>query len=176
MSTTVSPLAPKTTPHAPAIKGVRLATAEAGIRYKNRTDVLLALMDEGTTIAALPHNADAGRPGDEGWYIRLDDGREVELTVTVLLGRNPQRAESDPEVQLVPAMGDGRMISRTHVLIGTDPRGVFVIDRGSTNGTALMTPNGEYDPAPSGVQVRVRDGQQVNYGNRWFTVLRRPVL
>ncbi|MDU7360599.1 MAG: RDD family protein [Propionibacteriaceae bacterium] len=132
--------------------------------------------DEGTTIAALPHNADAGRPGDEGWYIRLDDGREVELTVTVLLGRNPQRAESDPEVQLVPAMGDGRMISRTHVLIGTDPRGVFVIDRGSTNGTALMTPNGEYDPAPSGVQVRVRDGQQVNYGNRWFTVLRRPVL
>jgi glutamate N-acetyltransferase / amino-acid N-acetyltransferase len=53
MSTSVSPLAPKEAPHAPAIDGVRLATAEAGIRYNNRTDVLLALMDEGTTIAGV---------------------------------------------------------------------------------------------------------------------------
>jgi glutamate N-acetyltransferase/amino-acid N-acetyltransferase len=53
MSSSVSPLAPKTTPHAPAIAGVRLATAEAGIRYKNRTDVLLALLDPGTTIAGV---------------------------------------------------------------------------------------------------------------------------
>jgi glutamate N-acetyltransferase/amino-acid N-acetyltransferase len=53
MSSPVSPLAPKTTPHAPAIAGVRLATAEAGIRYKDRTDVLLALLDEGTTIAGV---------------------------------------------------------------------------------------------------------------------------
>ena len=53
MSTSVSPLAPQTTPHAPAIDGVRLATAEAGIRYKNRTDVLLAVMDEGTTVAGV---------------------------------------------------------------------------------------------------------------------------
>jgi glutamate N-acetyltransferase / amino-acid N-acetyltransferase len=53
MSTSVSPLAPKTTPHAPAIAGVRLATAEAGIRYKNRTDVLLALLDPGTAIAGV---------------------------------------------------------------------------------------------------------------------------
>ncbi len=53
MSTSVSPLAPNETPHAPAIDGVRLATAEAGIRYKNRTDVLLALLDEGTTIAGV---------------------------------------------------------------------------------------------------------------------------
>jgi glutamate N-acetyltransferase / amino-acid N-acetyltransferase len=53
MSTPVSPLAPQETPHAPAIAGVRLATAEAGIRYKNRTDVLLAVFDEGTTVAGV---------------------------------------------------------------------------------------------------------------------------
>lgn len=129
--------------------------------------------DDGTTIASLPSN-DGARPGDEGWYIRLDDGREVELTVTVLLGRNPQRGEEDPEAHLVPASGDGRMISRTHVLIGTDPRGVFVVDRASTNGTALVGEAGALEPAPAGVQVRVREGQQVSYGNRWFTVLRRP--
>lgn len=133
--------------------------------------------DEGTRIASLPTNTDGRRGGDEGWYLRLDDGREVELSVTVLLGRNPQKAADDPaEVHLVPASGDGRMISRTHVLIGTDPRGVFVVDRASTNGTAVVASGGDLEPCPPGTQVRVREGQQVSYGNRWFTVLRRPVL
>ena len=37
----------------PEIAGVRLATAAAGIRYKNRTDVLLAVLDKGTTVAGV---------------------------------------------------------------------------------------------------------------------------
>jgi glutamate N-acetyltransferase/amino-acid N-acetyltransferase len=37
----------------PAIAGVRLATAAAGIRYKGRTDVLLAVMDKGTTVGGV---------------------------------------------------------------------------------------------------------------------------
>lgn len=53
MSHAVSPLAPKTQPLLPAIAGVRFATAEAGIKYKNRTDVLLAVFDEGTTVAGV---------------------------------------------------------------------------------------------------------------------------
>jgi glutamate N-acetyltransferase / amino-acid N-acetyltransferase len=53
MSSSVSPLAPKNVPNMPVIAGVRLATAEAGIRYKNRTDVLLAVMDKGTAVAGV---------------------------------------------------------------------------------------------------------------------------
>src|SRR5690242_6219597 len=53
MSTAVSPLAPTDVPEMPAIAGVRLATAAAGIRYKGRTDVLLAVMDKGTTAAGV---------------------------------------------------------------------------------------------------------------------------
>ncbi|MBI5320675.1 bifunctional glutamate N-acetyltransferase/amino-acid acetyltransferase ArgJ [Bradyrhizobium sp.] len=53
MSTAVSPLAPTDVPAMPEIAGVRLATAAAGIRYKGRTDVLLAVMDEGTTVAGV---------------------------------------------------------------------------------------------------------------------------
>ncbi len=53
MSTAVSPLAPANVPDMPRIDGVRLATAAAGIRYKNRTDVLLALFDKGTTVAGV---------------------------------------------------------------------------------------------------------------------------
>ncbi|MBI3701198.1 MAG: bifunctional glutamate N-acetyltransferase/amino-acid acetyltransferase ArgJ [Afipia sp.] len=53
MSTAISPLAPTNVPDMPRIAGVRLATAAAGIRYKNRTDVLLALLDKGTTVAGV---------------------------------------------------------------------------------------------------------------------------
>ncbi|QIG95830.1 MULTISPECIES: bifunctional glutamate N-acetyltransferase/amino-acid acetyltransferase ArgJ [unclassified Bradyrhizobium] len=53
MSTAVSPLAPPDVPEMPVIAGVRLATAAAGIRYKGRTDVLLALLDKGTTVAGV---------------------------------------------------------------------------------------------------------------------------
>ena len=49
----VSPLAPKSYPELPAIDGVRFATAEAGIKYKNRTDVLLMAFDEGTVAAGV---------------------------------------------------------------------------------------------------------------------------
>jgi glutamate N-acetyltransferase/amino-acid N-acetyltransferase len=49
----VSPLAPKTLPVMPPIEGVAFATAEAGIRYKGRTDVLLARFAPGTTMAGV---------------------------------------------------------------------------------------------------------------------------
>ncbi len=51
--TAISPLAPKTVPDMPAIAGVRLATAAAGIRYRDRTDVMLAVFDEGTSVAGV---------------------------------------------------------------------------------------------------------------------------
>ena len=49
----VSPLAPTNVPEMPAIAGVKLATAAAGIRYKGRTDVLMAVMDPGTAVAGV---------------------------------------------------------------------------------------------------------------------------
>ena len=53
MSTAVSPLAPTSVPDMPEIAGVRLATAAAGIRYKGRTDVMLALLAPGTVAAGV---------------------------------------------------------------------------------------------------------------------------
>jgi glutamate N-acetyltransferase/amino-acid N-acetyltransferase len=53
MATAVSPLAPAKFPDLPEIAGVRMATAAAGIKYKGRTDVLLAVFDKGTTVAGV---------------------------------------------------------------------------------------------------------------------------
>ena len=49
----VSPLAPRRQPKVPAVPGVRFATAEAGIRYKGRTDVVFILLDEGSQAAGV---------------------------------------------------------------------------------------------------------------------------
>lgn len=53
MSVAVSPLAPKSYPDMPALRGVRMATAEAGIKYKNRTDVLLMVFDKPASVAGV---------------------------------------------------------------------------------------------------------------------------
>jgi glutamate N-acetyltransferase/amino-acid N-acetyltransferase len=53
MSTSVSPLAPKHYPAMPEIRGVRIATAEAGIKYKGRTDVLMIVFDEPAAVAGV---------------------------------------------------------------------------------------------------------------------------
>ncbi len=53
MPPSISPLAPASFPEMPAVAGVRLATAAAGIRYAGRTDVLLALFDPGTAVAGV---------------------------------------------------------------------------------------------------------------------------
>ena len=53
MSVSVSPLAPKSYADMPAIRGVRMATASAGIKYKNRTDVLMMVFDRPASVAGV---------------------------------------------------------------------------------------------------------------------------
>lgn len=53
MSETISPLAPKKYPNMPVVEGVAIATAEAGIKYKGRTDLLTMVFDAGTTVAGV---------------------------------------------------------------------------------------------------------------------------
>ena len=53
MPAKISPLAPATVPDMPAIDGVKLATAAAGVRYQGRTDVLLMVLDAGTAVAGV---------------------------------------------------------------------------------------------------------------------------
>ncbi|MGG6894215.1 MULTISPECIES: bifunctional glutamate N-acetyltransferase/amino-acid acetyltransferase ArgJ [Rhizobium] len=53
MSGSVSPLAPKSFVSMPALRGVRMTTASAGIKYKNRTDVLLMVFDKPAAVAGV---------------------------------------------------------------------------------------------------------------------------
>ena len=48
-----SPLAPNSFPKLPIIDGVKFATAAAGIKYRDRTDVMLASIAVGSTVAGV---------------------------------------------------------------------------------------------------------------------------
>ncbi|HJQ59993.1 MAG TPA: bifunctional glutamate N-acetyltransferase/amino-acid acetyltransferase ArgJ [Vineibacter sp.] len=61
----VSPLAPKSTPTLPRIAGVKLGAVEAGLRYKGRPDVMLAILPAGAVIAGvLTRSKTASAPVD----------------------------------------------------------------------------------------------------------------
>jgi glutamate N-acetyltransferase/amino-acid N-acetyltransferase len=81
MSTKVSPLAPTNVPDMPDIPGVRLATAAAGIRYAGRTDVLLALFDQGTTAAGVFTTSKCPSAPVEWCRARIKRGRARALVV-----------------------------------------------------------------------------------------------
>lgn len=53
MSNTVSPLAPKAYARLAALDGVRIETAEAGIKYKGRTDLMVMVFDKPAQVAGV---------------------------------------------------------------------------------------------------------------------------
>jgi glutamate N-acetyltransferase / amino-acid N-acetyltransferase len=60
-----SPLAPKTSTNLPPLAGVRLATGKAGIKYRDRTDVLMMVLAPGTQVAGvLTQSKTASAPVD----------------------------------------------------------------------------------------------------------------
>src|SRR5580700_7600172 len=77
MSSSISPLAPTDVPEMPASAGVKLATAAAGIRYQGRTDVLLAVLDKGTTVAGVFTQSKCPSAPVEWCRARLANGKSA---------------------------------------------------------------------------------------------------
>ena len=90
--TKVSPLAPAAFPDLPAIAGVKFATASAGVKYKGRTDVMLAMLMPGTAVAGaftrsqtraapvLDCQAKIGGASDQGAAILVNSGNANAFT------------------------------------------------------------------------------------------------
>lgn len=100
--------------------------------------------------------------------IRLDDGRDIELDRTVLIGRNPGGHPGEESVQLIPVADPGRSISKTHLHLLAGNGGVWVTDRNSTNGSAVTTPDGIRTALAAGEPTHVRPGSTVHFGDRSF--------
>jgi glutamate N-acetyltransferase / amino-acid N-acetyltransferase len=81
----------------PAVEGVRLATAAAGIRYAGRTDVMLALFEPGTTVAGVFTRSKCPSAPVEWCRDRLKPGRARALVVNsgnanAFTGKNGRKA------------------------------------------------------------------------------------
>lgn len=77
----VSPLAPKSLPETPPLEGVRFAAGAVGVRYEGRTDVMLALLDEGTTVAGVFTKSKCPSAPVDWCRARLKSGKARALVV-----------------------------------------------------------------------------------------------
>lgn len=142
------------------------------VRVKGRSSEEIPSNDyEGTRLVK---PGAANRPANEGWHVRLDNGTDQPVNGVLLIGRRPQPKESDPDVEVLAVGDPDSSVSKTHLMVVVDDRGCFVADRGSTNGTALLTQSGELVPCEPHDEVRVQEGQVVSFGERSLQVLRYP--
>ena len=124
-----------------------------------------------------PDSADSTGEADEPvvlaeWMLRLDDGRNVAVEGLVLLGRNPQPRVGEEDAKLIKVSDDTRTVSKSHLAVGVDVTGLYVMDRGSTNGTMVTAPDGGQRPCPPGDLVDVPGGSVISFGDHWLEVHR----
>ncbi|UWQ41409.1 bifunctional glutamate N-acetyltransferase/amino-acid acetyltransferase ArgJ [Leisingera aquaemixtae] len=139
----VSPLAPASFPDLPVIKGVRFASASAGVKYQGRTDVMLAVMDPGTSVAGvftrsktrsapvLDCQAKLGGAADAGAAILVNSGNSNAFT-----GRHGQTsvAEITSAVAAAGGLPAERVFTASTGVIGEPlPHGRIVAKIGELN-------------------------------------------
>ena len=176
----VSPLAPAGFPDLPVIGGVRFASAAAGVKYQGRTDVMLAQLDPGTSVAGvftrsatrsapvLDCQAKLGGSADAGAAILVNSGNSNAFT-----GHYGQKSVADITAAVADATGvpEGRVFTASTGVIGEPlPHDRIVAKIGELQGAldaarmedaarAIMTTDTFAKGAAAQVQI---DGKTVN--------------
>lgn len=97
--------------------------------------------------------------------LNFSDGKRITLTETVLIGRNPRPGGNEVIGELIRVSDPGRSVSKTHVLIGVDDEGVWIVDRASTNGTIVTLADGQQIICSAHQVVRLPEGAVVAFGD-----------
>jgi pSer/pThr/pTyr-binding forkhead associated (FHA) protein len=108
----------------------------------------------------------------DAWSAVLDDGRQISVAGVVLLGRNPQPRPGEEDAQLIKVDDPGRTVSKSHLELGVNAGGMYVLDRGSTNGSTVTNANGLSKRCSPGDVVMVSEGNIVSFGDHWLEVRR----
>lgn len=158
-----APAAPAPAEPAPAVAAPAAPAAAASVAAP-----VAAPVGEGSgpASAARPDAVDGIRA-----VLVLDSGARVEVRGTTLFGRSPAAAAGEGEAQLVPVPDETRSVSKTHVAVMPARRGVFVVDRASTNGSAVIR-DGAETPLVAGHPAELRTGDTVRFGDRTMRVER----
>jgi uncharacterized RDD family membrane protein YckC len=124
------------------------------------------------TSAPAPTPPERSRGPVEDWVAVLDDGRRLTVDRLVLLGRNPRPEPGEEDAQLVKIADETRTVSKLHLAIGLDANGLYVVDRGSTNGSTVTSPGGASKRCRPGDVVYVSPGSIVSMGDHWLEIRR----
>lgn len=154
--TSVPGMTPEPTPR--ASEEALLAAPDRPVVVERAPERIGALPEEDRTELA-PDLALAAGPG--AWL----DGIRLGLTPAIVLGRAPQPPGSHPDA--VPHAVDDQQVSKTHLLLGEDEQGVYVIDLHSTNGVGVASAAGApVGRIEAGRRIHVPAGGVVRFGQR----------
>ena len=100
----------------------------------------------------------------------FDTGQREQLAtpVAVNLGRNP--IVTEPTDKLITVNDPESTVSKTHLRLEHSRGSTWVTDGGSTNGTDLLSDEGEVTRLKAGDRVLLDEGTRVRVGNRAFTI------
>jgi uncharacterized RDD family membrane protein YckC len=104
----------------------------------------------------------------------FDTGESYVIAGHGVLGRDPVSPYGAPEDQLVQLGGDTRSISKTHLEFEVQTGSIWVTDRRSTNGSAIVRADGVESPITPGQRMTIRSGDRVRIGTRVFTLTVAP--
>ncbi|WP_258726047.1 RDD family protein [Cellulomonas sp. NS3] len=127
-----------------------------------------AVAPEGRTPA---DRTPAVAPTARGVRLVFDTGEAVTVVGRGVVGRNPSTADSGVVAHVVPIDDPARSVSKTHLEFGADDGAFWVLDRRSTNGSALVHADGTRERLTAGVRTAVPVGAVVEFGDRRFRVL-----
>ncbi|GAA1409351.1 hypothetical protein AUR04nite_22320 [Glutamicibacter uratoxydans] len=103
-------------------------------------------------------------------HLLFDDGADILVEESALIGRNPQPAEGMDVAELLVVDDPQRTVSKTHLLVAAGPQGVWVTDQGSANGTYISNADGAERKLEAGTPAAAVFGSIVHFGERYFKV------
>lgn len=165
-ATSPVPATPGTAPDEPLITGL-----PAGLSTVPPTprSVVAPRVDLGELELTVLRERPSGVAAHLPLRLAFDTGQVVDVIGDGLIGRHPE--DQPGIVHLVAVDDSARSVSKVHVAFGLDEDGwLWVVDRGSTNGTVLRAPSGAEAALPAGVRAVVGPGWTVRFGQRSVVV------
>lgn len=147
-----TPSAPEPAEAAPAVREREPAVREPVVREPVTRDAPPA---DDATVAAPPRRRAVAA-------FTWDTGERVAVYGTTLFGRNPSAEDG---AAVVAVRDETLSLSKTHFEVGADAEGPWIVDRHSTNGSALVR-DGVRAPLEPGVRVPLRPGDLLEFGDR----------
>jgi hypothetical protein len=111
-----------------------------------------------------PVETPAARRTHRAWRLRGPGNLEVLLLRPIVLGRDPAPHPGRPDASLIPVQDPARSVSKTHALVEVVDERVMITDLHSTNGTRLLSTEGEMRELEAGRPTDAPSGATVLLG------------